>query len=308
VRNAFASELLAAAREDPRVVLLSGDIGNRLFDPFKAAFPGRFVNCGVAEQNMAGVAAGMASCGLRPVVYTIASFATLRCLEQIRVDVCYHRLGVVIAGVGAGLSYASLGPTHHALEDVACLRSLPGMCVLCPGDPLEARAALRAALRREGPCYLRLGKKGEKAVHPSAPDFAIGRGLRLRAGSRACLIASGTTLPDCAEAARVLEERGVSAGLVSLHTVKPLDEALLEEVFSECDLAATVEEHGLAGGAGSAVAEWLCGRPGRRARLLRIGGPDAFFDEAGGTRHARARLGLDPAGIAASVLAALEGT
>ena len=137
MRNAFADELLTVAERDPRVVFLSGDIGNRLFDKFKAKYPDRFYNCGVAEQNMMGMAAGLAMCGLRPICYTITPFTTTRCLEQIRVDVCYHHVPVIIAGVGAGLCYAELGATHHACEDIAFLRMLPTMSVVCPGDPVE---------------------------------------------------------------------------------------------------------------------------------------------------------------------------
>src|SRR5436190_12698442 len=161
MRNAFAAEILDRATEDPRVVLLSGDIGNRLFDKYKAKHPGRFFNCGVAEANMISLGAGMAASGLRPVAYTIAPFMTSRAFEQIRVDVCYHHVPVIVAGVGAGLCYASLGATHHSCEDIALMRSLPGMTVLCPADPLEVRLALKAALKLDGPCYLRLGKKGE---------------------------------------------------------------------------------------------------------------------------------------------------
>src|ERR1700722_8982499 len=173
MRNAFASEMAALADKDERVVLLMGDIGNRLFNDFRAAHPRRFFNCGVAEANMTSMAAGMAACGLRPFTYTITPFATTRCLEQIRVDICYHHLPVVVVGVGAGLSYASLGGTHHACEEVAMLRALPDMTIVCPGDPLEVRLALRAALDWNRPLYLRLGKKGEPAVHAGTPQFII---------------------------------------------------------------------------------------------------------------------------------------
>ena len=181
MRNAFARELEAIAERDARVMLLSGDIGNRMFDKFKGKFPDRFLNCGVAEQNMMGVAAGLALCGWRPVCYTITPFVTTRCLEQIRVDVCYHQAPVVVVGVGAGLAYAELGATHHACEDIAFLRALPGMTVLCPADPMETGPALRAAMALESPTYLRLGKKGEPNVHEAPPEpFEIGRALPVR--------------------------------------------------------------------------------------------------------------------------------
>jgi transketolase len=160
MRNAFADEITELAAIDKRVVLLSGDIGNKLFDNFKKIDKNRFYNCGVAEANMMGVAAGMALSGLRPIIYTITPFTTTRCFEQIRVDVCYHRAPVIIVGTGSGLSYAELGPTHHSLEDMAILRTLPGMCVLAPCDVFELRAALRVALQQDRPVYILIGKKG----------------------------------------------------------------------------------------------------------------------------------------------------
>ena len=186
MRNAFAKELEKIAAADERVVLLSGDIGNRMFDDFKKAFPGRFLNCGIAEANMVSFAAGLALSGLRPVVYTIAPFITYRCLEQIRVDICSQNLAVIITGVGGGLSYAALNTTHHSLEDIACMRVLPNMRVVCPGDPVEVRLALDHAIKEDAPVYLRLGKKGEPAVHRTEPCFKIGEWNSVRNGEEAC--------------------------------------------------------------------------------------------------------------------------
>jgi transketolase len=310
VRNAFAAEIAARARTDERVVLLSGDIGNRLFDDFKAAQPGRFYNCGVAEASMIGIAAGLAMCGLRPVVYTIASFATVRCLEQIRVDVCYHRQPVVIVGTGAGLSYASLGGTHHSCEDVALLRALPEMTVVCPADAHEVRGAVRAALAHDGPVYVRIGKKGEPELHADAPAFVLGRSITMREGERVALLGVGNGVALALEAADLLRTHGIAARVESFHTVKPLDEALLDELFDRFEVVATVEEHSVVGGAGSAVAEWETsrseGRKTVRARFVRAGTEDRFLHEAGSQAHARRRLGLTAEGVAGRVLAALE--
>lgn len=307
MRNAFADELLTLAEEDDRIVFLSGDIGNRLFDKFKARFPERFFNCGVAEQNMIGMAAGMALCGLRPICYTIASFATVRCLEQIRVDVCYHNVPVVIVGVGAGLGYAELGATHHACEDIAMLRSLPEMSVICPGDPWEVRCALTAALQQTGPVYLRLGKKGEPNVHAARPEFAIGRAITIRDGRDAALLVTGTPLPIAVEAGKLLAARGIEAAIVSFPTVKPLDEERLVRAFAEHSLVATIEEHGLAGGFGSAVAEWLVDRRPTEAvpaaRLIRFGTGDRFLHLAADEHYAREQFGLDAESIAARIVA-----
>lgn len=306
MRNAFAAEITALAAEDPRLVLLSGDIGNRLFDRFKDVAPERFFNCGVAEANMITVGAGMALSGMRPVAYTIAPFITARCLEQIRVDLCYHHAPVIIVGVGAGLSYAANGPTHHACEDLAQLRTLPGMSVLCPADPLETHAALRAALAHEGPTYIRLGKKGEPSIHPDVPSLAYGKVLPLRAGDDVCLVATGTVLPLALEAADRLAARGLSAAVVSCPSVKPLDEAFLTEAFARYRVVATVEEHSRMGGLGGAVAEWRCDQDAPRAALVRIGTADHFLHEAGEQEHARSHYGLTPEAIAQRLVARLD--
>ncbi len=293
MRNAFADELSKLAVEDPRIIMLSGDIGNRLFDKFKDHAPDRFFNCGVAEANMISVAAGMAMNGLRPIAYTIAPFITYRCYEQIRLDCCYHRQPVIIVGVGAGLSYASLGATHHSCEDIACLRALPEMTVVCPGDAWEVRAALRASLELEGPVYLRLGKKGEPVIHSGIPEFKIGKALPIRSGTQVALLSNGTILPNVLAVADQLEARGVSTAVVSFHTVKPLDQAFLAEAFSQFSLVCAIEEHSRLGGLGGAISEWLCREmPLAAQRFLSIGTPDTFLHEAGEQEHAREVFGL----------------
>ena len=287
MRAAFADEIETLATEDNRIVLLSGDIGNRMFDTFKEKSPDNFYNCGVAEANMTGMAAGMALCGLRPVTYTITAFNTARVLEQIRLDVCYQNLPVIIVGVGGGLSYASLNATHHALEDIAFLRVLPNMTVVCPGDAWEVRAALRAALKVNGPVYIRMAKKNEPLVHSSLPDFSIGKGLIIREGSDICFLNSGSLLPLAMDAADILLAKGISVEVVSMHTVKPLDETLLKDAFSRFSHIFTLEEHSILGGFGGSVAEWLSDQDGLPARLSRIGTQDKFMVEAGEQEHAR---------------------
>lgn len=309
MRNAFARELVALAETDERVVLLSGDIGNRMFDTFKSRFPDRFYNCGVAEANMLSVAAGLGLCGLRPVVYTIVPFVTTRCLEQIRVDVCYHRSPVTIVGVGGGLSYASLGATHHSCEDIGFLRMLPEMTVVCPADACEVRLGLRAALQQDGPVYLRIGKKGEPAVHERDPDFVLGQGITLRSGTDVCLLATGNIVPLALETADHLQQDGLTSRVVSLHTVKPLDADLLAEVFARFPLVITLEEHSLIGGLGGAVAEWYVDRseyPVSRSRLLRIGTADRFLHAVGDQDYARRQFGLESNSIAQRIKSALE--
>ncbi|MGJ4932452.1 transketolase family protein [Bradyrhizobium sp. HKCCYLS2038] len=307
MRNAFADELTKLGNEDPRVVMLSGDIGNRLFDKFKDKHPSRFFNCGVAEANMMGVAAGMAMNGLRPVAYTITPFVTTRCLEQIRTDVCYHEAPVTIVAVGAGLAYSGLGPTHHACEDISFLRSIPNMIVICPGDAFEVRGAMRAAMQQDRPVYIRMGKKGEPVVHKGPiADFKIGKATTIEEGSDVCLLSTGNMLPEVIEAAHRLKEKGISAEVVSFHTVKPLDEDKLQQAFSRFKLVATIEEHSLIGGFGAAVSEWLVDSETAPKKFLRFGTPDAFFKKSGEQEYAREVLGLTGHQIADKIIHALS--
>jgi len=303
MRNAFADEITQLGKSDSRVVLLSGDIGNKLFDPFKAQAPGRFFNCGVAEANMMGVAAGMALCGLRPVVYTITPFTTTRCFEQIRVDVCYHKAPVVIVGTGSGLSYADLGPTHHSCEDMAILRTLPGMTVIAPADSTELRMALREALRLDGPVYMRIGKKGEPDIHRGAPQLRIGRAITIREGTDACLISTGVMASVVMAAAEILDRRGIRARVESFHTVKPLDDATLVEVFSTFPVVAVIEEHGRIGGLAGGISEWLAARGPHPGSLLSFGTDDVFMHEVGTQDYARRKFGLTAENIAEQVAA-----
>jgi transketolase len=303
MRNAFAQEMVELAGRRADLVLLSGDIGNRLFDRFKDSSPGRFLNCGIAEANMIGVAAGLSSCGLRPVCYTIAPFLTLRVMEQIRVDLAYHHLPAVLVGAGAGLSYASLGATHHSLEEMGMLRLIPGLAVLAPGDKYELRAMLRAAFDWPGPVYLRIGKKGEPDVHSRIPSFSIGRSIPVRPGGRVRLLAIGNILPAAVAAADILGARGIACGVVSMASLKPLDTGVLAESFESATLVATLEEHSILGGLSTAVAEWLAQQtPGPRAKWLRFGTPDEFLHATSTESSARAGYGLTAEAIAENIL------
>lgn len=306
MRNAFAKHITQLAQKDERIVLLSGDIGNRLFDDFKAKCPDRFYNCGVAEANMIGVAAGLAMSGLRPVCYTIAPFLTYRTMEQIRVDLCYHQAPVVLVGTGAGLAYASLGATHHSCEEMGMLRLIPGMNVIAPADEFEVASILPAALQCPQPVYIRIGKKGEPKVHASAPAFEIGRSIPISSGTDVCFLACGTILPEAVAAAQKLTASGISSGVVSFPTLKPLDTPLLADVFQRYKLVVTVEEHSILGGLGTAVAEWLSAQKSPKASLLRLGTTDEFLHETCEQEEAREHFGLHAAGLEQSVRATLS--
>lgn len=300
MRNAFADEVTQLAKIDPRVMLLSGDIGNKLFDPFKKVDSKRFLNCGIAEGNMMSVAAGLALNGLRPVVYTITPFTTTRCFEQIRVDVCYHEAPVIIVGTGSGLSYAELGPTHHSLEDLAIMRSLPGMQVIAPCDATEMRLALRAALNSSKPTYIRIGKKGELAIHNTDISYEIGKAITVRKGSDILILASGTLMPNVLDAADSLENKGLSSQIASFHTIKPLDIEYLKQNLNGFKAIVTIEEHSKSGGLGGAVAEYLSPLSSH-PRHLRLGTEDEFMHEMGDQKYAQKKYGLDPIGIAEQI-------
>lgn len=305
MRNAFASEVTSLAGRHDNLVLLAGDIGNRLFNGFKDLYPDRFFNCGVAEGSMTGVAAGMAMCGLRPVTYTITPFNTYRCLEQIRVDLCYHNLPVVIIGTGSGLSYAGLGATHHSCEDIAMMRVLPNMTVLCPGDSVEVRLALRAALNADGPVYIRLGKKNEPVIHETEPEFEIGRGIEIMDGNEVCVLSTGNMLPVAVDVGNQLEKAGISCRVVSMHTVKPLDVDYLDDAFSRFRIVAAMEEHSILGGFGASISEWLTDREGLGARLLRFGTTDRFLSALGDQANAREKMNLTADNISSRIQEAL---
>ena len=301
MRDAFAHEMTRLSAERCDVTLLSGDIGNRMFDRFKHLAPGRFFNCGIAEANMMSLAAGMALSGLRPVVYTITPFVTTRCLEQIRVGVAYHQAPVVIVGTGSGLSYAELGPTHHSLEDMAILRTLPGLNVLAPADSTELVIQLREALDSAHPTYMRIGKKGEPPLHPEGARLGIGKAHLLRDGSDLLILGVGPILGEALQAAEAVEADGASVAVASLGGVKPLDEGFLATMAERFPRWLSLEEHGITGGLGSALLEWMAKRDSNTIRLRQLGVPDAFIHALGNQSYVRHQLGLDADGLARTI-------
>jgi transketolase len=291
MRTAFVEALCAAAGRDPRVWLLTADLGYSVLEPFRDRFPGRYVNVGVAEQNLIGVAAGLARCGKFVFVYSIANFATLRCLEQVRNDVCYHDADVKIVAVGGGFSYAAQGYTHHGVEDLAVLRALPGMTVVAPADPVEARLATGALAARPGPCYLRLGKSREPVVHHTEPAFALGRAITVRPGRDVTLISTGGMLAECLAAADRLRGQGVEARVLSMHTVKPLDAYAVLRAARETGGVVTAEEHSVTGGLGSAVADVIAESGVRCGFFRKFGVPDERGHRAGSQEYLRGLCG-----------------
>ncbi|HLA85159.1 MAG TPA: transketolase C-terminal domain-containing protein [Thermoguttaceae bacterium] len=293
MRTAFIQSLTELAAQDPRITLVVGDLGFGVVTDFAKRFPKQYLNAGVAEQNMTGLAAGMAMAGRIVFTYSIANFPTLRCLEQLRNDVCYHNANVVVVAVGGGFSYGALGMSHHACEDIAILRSLPRMTVVAPGDPVEAKEATRAAAAGIGPVYLRLGRAGEPLVHEKPIAWTLGKALTVRQGDDATLISTGAMLHTAVRAADVLAADGLSVGVLSMHTVKPLDEEAILETARRTRCVVTLEEHSLLGGLGSAVAEVLCEAGIRDVAFKRIGLPSEFSKHVGEQEYLRKIHGLD---------------
>ena len=301
MRNAFLDELFELAQRDSRIVFITGDLGFSVVERYMEELPDQFVNAGVAEQNMTGLAAGMALCGKIAFTYSIANFPTLRCLEHVRNDVCYHDANVKVVSVGGGFAYGTLGATHHATEDLGVMRILPNIVVVAPGDPVETRAATRAVVDHEGPCYLRLGKAGEPNVHESPVQLELGKAILVRKGGDATLISTGGTLQLAVRVADALAEENIATRVLSMHTLTPLDEHAVLEAARETEALVTVEEHSIVGGLGSAVAELLAETDGVHTRFRRAGVPPRFSPRVGSQQFMLGENGLDVAPIAQTV-------
>jgi len=287
MRAAFSEVLVQAAQRDPRVVLLTGDHGYALFDDFRQRCGGQYINAGVAEQNMVGVAAGLAKAGFRPVVYGLSAFVPVRVLEQIKIDVCYEQLPVVFVGDGAGLVYSTLGTSHQSFEDIACLRAVPHIQILSPGDAFEMTACMTAALAQSGPVYVRMGKADLGHIHSSVPALPSGQLLPVRTGTHPInLVATGSILTMAYALATEID-----ATVWSSPWIKPLDAVQLRLIAQHCEGFVTLEEHSVCGGLGSAVVEALAeyGCP----PVLRVGVGDRFSLTCGGYAHAMHEHGLD---------------
>ena len=310
MRNAYAKELEQIARQDKRVVLLSGDIGNRMFDSYQNQFPERFYNCGIAESSMMSIAAGLALNGFRPFVYTITPFTTLRCMEQIKIDVCYHEAPVTIVGTGSGLSYAQLGPTHHSLDDIGAMRLLPKMNVYCPCDPIEVKLGLRAILQQSQPTYVRLGKKGEPNFHDESLDsVTLGKSITMKNGRDVCIVSTGNAMKIAIDAAHCLDDEGIYTGVESFHTVKPLDEVRLLSILEKFDLVCVLEEHSSVGGLHSAIAQWIVENcPKYATKFVHKNFEDKFYSKVGSQDEIRCEAKFTHIALCNDIKNAFQGT
>jgi transketolase len=300
MRITFVETLLKLASKDNTIFLLTADLGFKLFDDFRKRFPDRFINIGVAEQNMIGVAAGLSLSGKNVYCYSMVPFLAIRALEFIRVNLCYQNLSVKLIGVGGGLTYGLEGMTHHAIEDLALMRSLPNMTVVAPGDPVEARAVIMESLEYPGPLYIRLGGNNDPIVHQDSLRISIGRGTLVNEGDALTIFSTGTMLAPANEAVNILAKSNISATLISLHTVKPLDTDLIVEHTRKSLFIFTIEEHSLIGGLGTAVGEVLL-ENGYRGFFQKIGLPDRYGESIGRAQHLRQFHGLTSEVISAEI-------
>jgi len=305
MREAFITTLTELARENENIFLLTGDLGFSVFEKFRGEFPGRFFNIGVAEANMASIAAGLALSGKTAFIYSIVPFVTMRCFEQITNDICYQNLNVKIIGVGGGLCYGSAGPTHHSITDIAVMRALPNMTVICPGDPIETELAVKSSVTHQGPIYIRLGKGHDPQIYCRPPRFKIGEAVVLEEGRDVTLIATGNMLPVAKDAAEKLKEYGLGVRLISMHTVKPIDEKSILKAGRETKAIFTIEEHSLVGGLGSAAAE-IIAESNFKVFFKKIALPNVFVKDLGSQDYLREKNDLSAGKIAAKVLMAFK--
>ena len=305
MRAAFVRALVELADRDPRVLLLTGDIGFMALEPFAGRFPGRYFNVGVAEQNMLGVATGLAEAGWIPFVYSIATFATLRPYEFIRNGPIHHRLPVRIVGMGGGLEYGTNGITHYALEDVGVLRVQPGLAIIAPADHQQVGPALRATSGWPGPVYYRLGKDDRTVVPGLEGRFSLGLVERVREGADVLLLAMGSIAAEAEAAAALLADRGVRAAVAVVSSIHPASEDDLASLLAEHRLALTVEAHYAVGGLGSLVSEVVAGR-GLSCRVVRCAVPELPAGTSGSQRYLYTRSGLSREALAETALRQLR--
>ncbi len=292
MRDTFIKSLVEQARVDDRIFLITPDVGFSVLERFAEEFPDRFLNVGIAEQNAVGVAAGLALSGKLPYVYSMVPFVTMRCFEQVRLDVAYMKAAVRLIGVGGGLIYGPAGATHHSIEDIAIMRALPNMTICCPGDIVEARELIEQSFHHDGPMYFRLGKNGDPAIHPEGTVVKIGRAVTVTEGNDLGLITTGNMLEQGRKWVDEWAAVGRVATLLSMPTIKPFDaKAVLGLVVRGMPLV-TLEEHNIIGGLGSAVAEVIA-ESGRGVKFRRVAIPDTYSHYVGSQQFLRAKFGLD---------------
>ncbi len=291
MRNIFAQEITKIASKNKKIVLLAGDIGNKLFDDFKSKNNNRFFNCGVAEANMTTVAAGLAKSGFLPFTYTIASFNTYKIVEQIKLDICYPNLPVVIVGVGSGLSYSNLGTTHHSIEDIAVLNGINNLQIVCPADPKELKVILPQIIKSKKPTYLKMGKKNEKNIFENKCYTKLGTPTKIKKGNDICVFSTGNILVNICEAVQKIKSN-LSVEIVNIHTIKPLADRMILPYLKKFKKIVIVEEHVSNGGLGSIIMK-IAAKFNTNNTFKNINLGKKFITGAGNLNHIRNKYKLD---------------
>ena len=297
MRNAFIEELTLLAEEDDNIFLIVGDLGFGVIENFEKRFPNQFLNAGVAEQNMMGMAAGLASAGYKVYVYSIGNFPVFRCLEQIRNDICYQELDVSIVSIGAGLSYGTLGYSHHAIDDIGVMSALPGMTIYSPADAIETRRALRESMSLQTPKYFRLGKSGEPEIfNQISTEFP--NWTKLTNGRDLLVLTTGAITNEAIEAAAVLKNLGIEISVVAIPVLKPL--AFDKDLIRRFNNVVVLEEHSESGGLGTIISEKLA-LSGLKANLVKLGLADQVHHELGSQKFLRHHFKMDAVAIVEKV-------
>lgn len=305
MRNTYLKELYDIAKEDKNVLSLVSDNGMIVYDDFRRDLPEQYFNFGISEGHMITAAAGMASCGKIPFAYTIGSFLAYRSYEFIRLDVCLQKMNVKIIGIGAGVTYGYLGPTHHSTEDIAVLRNLPNLTLLSPATPKETRALVHYAYELNGPVYIRLGNNLPKELYTDETEVIPGKASVLREGKDIAVFATGEIVYQVMEAAEMLREEGIEAEVISVHTITPLDKECILKKAGSVKRIYSVEEHNVQGGLGGAIAEVLS-ENGCAVRLTRIGFEDCFAAGYGTRMQVLTANELDAKGIFYKILKSIQ--
>ena len=292
MRTAFIETLTQLAKKDDTVFLITPDMGYSVLEKFRDEFPNQFLNSGIAEQNTISVAAGLASSGYTVFVYSIIPFVTMRCFEQVRLDLAYNNTNVKLVGIGAGLTYGSLGVSHHAIEDIAIMRSIPNMTVLCPGDPIETRELVKRSYEKNGPVYIRLGKNGEANIHDANTRIEIGKSIEITQGTDFALITTSNTLELGKQWTDEWKNENLSVSLISMPSIKPFDNSKINELLSKQIPILTLEEHNVIGGLGSAVAE-IIATSEKSVPFKRIGINDVFSHYVGSHNYQRKMINFN---------------
>ncbi len=294
MRNTFAKILSKLTKKNNKIILLSGDIGNKLFDNFKKDHPNNFYNCGVAESNMTTVAAGLAFSGFQPITYTITSFNTLKTIEQIKLDICYQDLPVIIVGVGSGLGYSNLGTTHHSIEDIGLLSNIPNLNIIVPTDKQELEILFPQILKSKKPTFLRLGKKNEKPVYDSNKcNSKIGKATQILRGKNVCILGYGNILRNCIDLISQLKKNKINPSIYNFHTLKPINKPQIIKILEKYRKILVVEEHNKFGGLFNRVSEIKTSKQNFKNIIISVNAGDKFIIGGGDLKNTQKKLGLD---------------